>query len=392
MSAFAASEARPRRRPRDRKQQILTAARDLFVDRGFPNVTMAQIAERVGITAGALYRHFSNKLVLLEQVIAENFAWVDDPVPQLDYDDTIEHAIALVVDRPYLSDLWTHEIRYLPEDKLRQLRHRMRVWNHSLTPALSRQRAELDPGQVELLAWAMQSLMSCVGRRAMHSPLSLRLPAVRAGLRAISSAELVPTGTVVRHDKPRLAPNSMRERLLLAAYEQFGDRGYQDTSMASIGAAAEVTGPNLYLYFESKADLLRAVLDRGTHALWLGVDRALAGSATAEEALRKLVTSYISLAHSWAFALEDPSGEYGLEETAKATQREYVAEWVALLQRIYPWLDQRQARVRVQLGLFLVADLYRNRRLARDESFVSNLTGVVMAVLLDVSVPEAGDS
>lgn len=54
-----------RRRPKDRKDQIVEAARQLIVARGYRNVSMAEIAEAVGITAGALYRHFANKAVLL---------------------------------------------------------------------------------------------------------------------------------------------------------------------------------------------------------------------------------------------------------------------------------------------------------------------------------------
>lgn len=374
--------AAPRRRSRDRKQQILNAARDLFAQSGYPNVTMAQIAERVGITAGALYRHFSNKSVLLQEVIAQNFAWLDEPIAHTDYDEVVEAMIAIGIDRPYVSDLWTHEIRYLSEETVVDLRMRMRKWNRSLAPALLRRRPDLDPGQEELLAWALQSLLSCLGRQAIHSPMSVRLPAVRAAMAAIVTAGLEPTGRATVPQRPRLAPVSMRERLLLAAFDQFGERGFQDASMASIAALADVTGPNLYSYFESKAELLRAVLDRGTHALWLSVDQAFETSATHREVLEKLVRSYVSLSRSWA-TIEDPTGEYAVEEPATALQREYVAEWVALLQQVHPGLARRPARMRVQLGLFLISDLYRNPRVSRHESFVDNLCVLVMAVLFD---------
>ena len=49
------------RRPRDRKQQILAAAGELFREHGYHNVSVAQVAAAVGITAPALYRHFKNK-------------------------------------------------------------------------------------------------------------------------------------------------------------------------------------------------------------------------------------------------------------------------------------------------------------------------------------------
>ncbi|MCP9949939.1 TetR/AcrR family transcriptional regulator [Actinomadura madurae] len=97
---------------------------------------MALIAEQVGITAGALYRHFENKAVLLEQVFEQSFEWLHTPVTQHDYDSTVDEVIALVSGRPYLSDLWTQEMRYLPEEMRRGLRARMRAWNQSLVPGL----------------------------------------------------------------------------------------------------------------------------------------------------------------------------------------------------------------------------------------------------------------
>ena len=69
----AADDIGIRRRPKDRKDQIVEAARQLIVARGYRNVSMADIAEAVGITAGALYRHFSNKAVLLGAVIDQSF-------------------------------------------------------------------------------------------------------------------------------------------------------------------------------------------------------------------------------------------------------------------------------------------------------------------------------
>lgn len=378
----AASAPDPRRRPRDRKQQILVAARDLFVERGYPNVSMALISERVGITAGALYRHFKNKAVLLEQVMDANFAWVDDLAPRAEAGYAIEDAISWVIDRPYLPDLWTHEIRYLPEVKLQALRRRMLTWSQALTPALRNQRPDLDQRQQELIAWAIQSVLSCLGRRNIRSPMSVRLLAVRSALRAVAAAELVPVGTKRVSSPPRLAPVSMRERLLIAAFEQFATRGYQDTSMADIAAAADVTASNCYGYFESKADLLRAVYDRGTHALWIGLDQALAAQSP-HEALDEAARSYIRVAGSWSSILDDSTGEPGLREASLAAQREYVAEWVALLGRTFPELQPRQARARVQIALFLVTDLYRNQRISRYASFHQNLTSLVLAVLHD---------
>ncbi|MET7999401.1 TetR/AcrR family transcriptional regulator [Nonomuraea glycinis] len=390
MSTATVRPDEPRRRPRDRKQQILVAARDLFVEHGYPNVSMSTIAAKVGIRAGALYRHFDTKATLLESVIADNFGWIDEPVNTAGFAEVVDDVLARVTDRPYLSDLWIHEVRYLPAEQARTLRRRMRQWTGNLVPPLRRARPGLDAGQEELLIWAIQSLTSCVGRRAIHAPQSVRLPVVRAGIHALTRAELPPTGAETVAPEAELLPVSRRERLLLAAIEQFSRNGYHETSMTSIGAAADVTGPNLYGYFASKADLLQAVYERGTHAMWLSLDEALAKTAltsgdSPRQALTAVVRSYVRIARTWSAILDDPTAEPGVVATTLTAQREYVGEWSALVSRVLPHLDPRVARLRVQLGLFLAADLYRNPRVARHESFPDSVTALVLAVLCDDS-------
>src|SRR5260370_12718309 len=58
-----------RRRPKDRKRQILEQAVGLFTDRGFHSVKLEDIAEAAGVTARALYRHYDNKQALLAEAI-----------------------------------------------------------------------------------------------------------------------------------------------------------------------------------------------------------------------------------------------------------------------------------------------------------------------------------
>lgn len=55
------------------KERILGAARELFLSGGAEAVTMRSVAERVGVTATALYRHFDSKEALLQAVIRSGF-------------------------------------------------------------------------------------------------------------------------------------------------------------------------------------------------------------------------------------------------------------------------------------------------------------------------------
>ena len=60
---------------------------------------------------------------------------------------------------------------------------------------------------------------------------------------------------------------STRERILESATELFAERGYAQTSLAKVAAAADVTTGSIYGYFDSKGELLVAVVERALRAL-----------------------------------------------------------------------------------------------------------------------------
>lgn len=53
------------------KRRILDASRRLFAERGYHRTTVRDIAGRVGVTDGALYRHFRSKRELLEALLED---------------------------------------------------------------------------------------------------------------------------------------------------------------------------------------------------------------------------------------------------------------------------------------------------------------------------------
>ncbi len=56
------------------RQQILQEARELFLKGGLGGFSMRAVAERVGVSATALYRHFDDKDALLASLLGEAFA------------------------------------------------------------------------------------------------------------------------------------------------------------------------------------------------------------------------------------------------------------------------------------------------------------------------------
>src|SRR6476469_3777018 len=69
----AAASRRGSRLPRDeRRGQLLGAASEIFVDRGYHAAGMDEIAERAGVSKPVLYQHFSSKLELYLAVLAQH--------------------------------------------------------------------------------------------------------------------------------------------------------------------------------------------------------------------------------------------------------------------------------------------------------------------------------
>lgn len=57
----------------DLEQGILEAARDLLAEAGLPGLSMRAVAERVGVSATALYHYFENKDALVRRVVERGF-------------------------------------------------------------------------------------------------------------------------------------------------------------------------------------------------------------------------------------------------------------------------------------------------------------------------------
>ena len=55
----------------DTKHRILDEALTLFSEKGYANVYVADIAERVGIKAPSLYKHYKNKQTIFDAIIEE---------------------------------------------------------------------------------------------------------------------------------------------------------------------------------------------------------------------------------------------------------------------------------------------------------------------------------
>jgi len=68
------------------REEILSAARDLFVTEGYPNVSMRKIAQSVGCAPGTIYLHFKDKASILSAICIETFAKLDKRMEAIEKD------------------------------------------------------------------------------------------------------------------------------------------------------------------------------------------------------------------------------------------------------------------------------------------------------------------
>ncbi|ODU07476.1 MAG: hypothetical protein ABS81_01660 [Pseudonocardia sp. SCN 72-86] len=365
-----------RRRPRDRRARILDAAAHRFWSDGYHQVSMAAIAADVGIGASALYRHFRGKEELLLTVLdgqlrsmEEIAAHDDDPVAAL-IDFTLEHR--------EFGVLWEREAGHLPETDRRGLRHRLR----GLAAGLAAERTDV-PG---LRSWAIVSVLGSPSHH--HTDLDhARFAAIlRDAARAVATTPLPDDTSVLVEPRSDLRPASRREALLAVAVRLFAERGYPSVGLDDIGAAAGIAGPSVYNHFATKADVLVAALGRGNEALWLGLHRALTHAETAAQALDLLVGHYSD------FATENPDVVDVLvtevphlpderRDVFRRAQRDYLAEWVALIHRDAPDLPEPETRVRVHAAIAVVNGLSRIPHLRATPGYTAHTAALARAVL-----------
>lgn len=72
MECIFKNKPRWARRKEARPQELLAAALDLFVERGYAATRLDDVAARAGVSKGTLYLYFSNKEELFKTVVREN--------------------------------------------------------------------------------------------------------------------------------------------------------------------------------------------------------------------------------------------------------------------------------------------------------------------------------
>lgn len=167
---------------------------------------------------------------------------------------------------------------------------------------------------------------------------------------------------------------------MAAATHLFRERGFHAVGIDEIGSAAGITGPGVYRHFSGKDDLLIAVFEEATDALW----RDLEPDAPAD--LERYVRSHVAVtvAHAEAIELWYQEGR-NLPPAARSAQarlqRRYIERWVEALLEQRPELGEDEARSIVRAAIGLIHSAAYNDHTAGAEELRPLLERLALAVL-----------
>jgi AcrR family transcriptional regulator len=351
------------RRPKDRRESILTVASTLFHRSGYAGTSLDDIASEVGISAPGLYRHFRNKDELYVAALELNLRQLEAAVAgAADTTDAAGRLAGVGVDFPSLGMLWNSDRRRRLADPDGTLDRRVlaaidalaRLLESSSGPTLAPLLARTVLAAVSSTGYYQSALSGDETRAELQRTLHIVI-----GFRPAESPVTVTVGSEVAAVRPW---ETRRSALLDAgAALLLRHGGYSAVTIEQIAAEVGVTASTAYSEFPSKAALLAAVFQRAANWFTAMVQQAAAGAASADDALLRAVRGYLQLTTehpSWIGPTLDELLNLPAEhlEPALAITDAYLDEWLAICAAIAPHDERQAVWVRMRAALAVLDD------------------------------------
>lgn len=380
-------------RPPGRKSQLLRLASELFAAKGYPNVSVAQIASAAGVTAPSIYRHFPDKQAILGEAVLDAIRCLEEvTTPELTFEEFVVEMTSVTVGRPDLAVLWRWGTIHLGPLWRAQIRERSKALLDRWTTGVRMLRPELGPDEAHLLARAMVSAASSAIVQPGRLSPAKHAGALGAVVRRIAAASFLPRPELAEPPRPatheeQLAPNR-REQLLGAASELFLARGFAAVGVNDLGAAVGISGPSVYRHFPDKQAILAAVCLRGIRRLAAQTEAELAQLESNDPASR---LAALVRAHTSAL-LGSPdlvvAASLGSEELiwaagpeARDFLRSSITRWTTPLLQLDEDLSPTEAKVVVYAALTLANDLARTKATRNRPGLASEMSTLMACAI-----------
>jgi AcrR family transcriptional regulator len=372
-----------------RKRQLAEEAARQFHRYGFHRVALSDVANAVGITAPAVYRHFRNKKALLAGAISSGLDVVDSAFgDELALDQLLVSLTGAAVERRDVWVLLQRELRHLDAVDRAPIQARFADFVGRLAGRVQAERVDAEEGQVALSVTAALGALSSPATHDLGLPsneyrrwlAAAAVAACRADL-PVSSAFPADAAADVLTAQTR----SRSDMVLDTAIALFHEHGYAGVSLDDIGAAVGMAGPSVYYHFSSKSELLVTAFTHATQ--WLAINReGLARNAAAGPTLQDVVHQYVDFAvrrrHLFGVYVTEvinlpPDAARRIKDALDAD----VADWSAALARQRPALTEAARLVLVHAASSVVNDVVRIGKLHTRPGIRAELQAILDAVL-----------
>jgi AcrR family transcriptional regulator len=373
----------------------VAAACELFAERGFAPASVKEIADRVGITGGAIYRHFADKEALLEAVAlgALDRLMFDGSVADSSDQPTSGQSIGWLVDRMVRTTLdepawltaYLRERHRLDRSSHPELTRCQAAWSELWSNALHEAHLRLDDIAMATRRHAVAGALAAAGEPSS----AVARPALDTLLsEALLSMVVSPAIKAHHHAEPPRSwqpPRTRRDDILSAALGLFRQHGYHGVGIDQIAETVGIAGPSVYAHFSSKLEILVDAHYRASAAVDVGAEATLRAATSADEALAGLARSYVDAAFANADFLSVAMWEMHAIEAADrpmwSRRRRGIRDvWSAVLREVRPELSEGETRALVHHALPLVVNVSLNRRDSRPSE--PETVSLVMAFLM----------
>ena len=259
-----------------RRDEIIGAARDAFLDSGLSGTTVREIARRAGITEGLLYHHFNSKEEIFRTAVEEPLEALARRLrdqthalaarPDVSKEDLLAQAndlflSAMVEIAPLMAVTLFADVEKGREFYASAISPRLRTAMEAILTDIR----GWSPGEEEL-ELAVQTFLGVHYSTVMDALLAEVPLDVPVAARLITDLYSLQTAGLPTLDpeppRRRLSGPERRRQILDAAREEFVTGGWSGTRTKDIARRAGVEEATLYSHFASKAEIYEQAIIR----------------------------------------------------------------------------------------------------------------------------------
>lgn len=269
---------RTRLSPELRQRQILTAARDVFLESGYARATIKEIAKAAGLTSPSVYAHFASKEEIYQRAVQEPLQELVTVVrdqmnalalqPGTSRQEVLERANeAFLAAMTQMAPLLAVTIVAQPEQS--RAFYISTVWpqlHQAIEAVLDVVFAGAQPdAEIATLGFLGVHYSVVMGSLLQGKPLDIVQAATQ--ITALFQRAIHPEVPVARPVSPiptrrreRMPGHERRQVIIAAAQETFLEKGVTATRIKDVAQRAGLTEPGLYAHFSSKDELYHAAV------------------------------------------------------------------------------------------------------------------------------------